>query len=254
MTCFRALLFALGVVLSGLGCTRPIVTDMTLMAAKSVTDIHYNQVMYNLAVVHEDKYLVPSQVKFEKGLVQASDQISPSLKISWPPFLYATKEGTLGGSRQVIDNWSIIPLDKKEIRRVAGWYQWAHLRRVGGSSATQPSVSVASSESASIRTAAERLQVLTPQQYKAINELIQKEKLPPVDAAADSNPDLPNKNWYGVGDKPPSNARYIGRYRDTYTWVTDDHMADLAKFTLKILDEIEPAPGFGGSGPGLNPQ
>jgi hypothetical protein len=42
-------------------------------------------------------------------------------------------------------------------------------------------------------------------------------------------------NWFGLG-KPPKNACYVGRCRDTCVWVTSDHLSDLTKFTLAILD------------------
>lgn len=44
--------------------------------------------------------------------------------------------------------------------------------------------------------------------------------------------------WFCTGSKRdvPKNACFVGTSCDTYVWVTAEHMADLANFTLAILD------------------
>lgn len=46
--------------------------------------------------------------------------------------------------------------------------------------------------------------------------------------------------WFEKGrrDDVPRNARFVGRYRDRYVWVPDDHIEELTRFTLNILSIV----------------
>lgn len=63
--------------------------------------------------------------------------------------------------------------------------------------------------------------------------------------------DLPI-GWFGLGSKHdvPKNARFVGRCKDRYAWVTPEGMEGLSQFTLAILTvtKLDPGEERGGSG------
>jgi hypothetical protein len=58
-----------------------------------------------------------------------------------------------------------------------------------------------------------------------------------VDDVKDQYKNIPT-DWFGWGKKRdvPKNACFVGRYGNCYTWVCPDHRADLAEFTLTVLN------------------
>lgn len=236
------------------GCTSTVARKEAVGSARTVADIFYQQVMYNLAVVQREQWAVPSHVKIEKGLVQVSDQVSPALKLSWPTNVKATRELTMGGSRQLIDNWSIIPVQGKELRRLQGWYQWAYLQH--GSPTLQQEEPTKEGKRKQIESHLQMLRI--PSLAPATAAPSAPAPAPAADELKPVPPELlPQGRWYNVGTgRPPLSARYSGIYHDTCVWVDDAHMADLAKFTMLIQDEasVKPEERGGGAPAALNPQ
>lgn len=228
--------FALGVrlVLSTLllavcstGCTYHQLRKNTANQALTISELHQQQVLDNVALFVNNKDALPFFALPTQGTSEINDKgaITPLLtwsRITTAPlvgdFLFNTAQTTMTAERAAKQNWTLNPINdprKLELMRCA--YQRAIGSCCGGM------------ESGSCPNCSERFNLY----YTG-----RKDKVPAttnVTAECLSNTCC----WFRVGSKhdiPTDCCNFVGKYCDTYVWVPKGGRDTLSKLTLVILD------------------
>jgi hypothetical protein len=197
------------------GCaTHRLLKKNTVAVNATLSDIYYEQVLNNVARFEANPASMPSFAMVTAGTVNIQDQNSAGISPTYSPTLTRAMQG--GGalpilsllfqtntSRSVTENWSTTPVtDSDNIRRMRCAFE----------------LLVGSEES-------------DCDKCKARLEGFFLGGTESFDCA------LP-RGWYHVGCKHdvPDNACHVGRYCDTYVWVTPDGMDGLSRFTITVMD------------------
>jgi hypothetical protein len=188
----------------------------TVRTTNTLTDLHYQQVLDNVARFHDDPDTVPSYAVATAGTVSIADTKGAGVSPTYAPTLPFASQG--GGAlpiltllfpfsvqRAVTENWSLTPItDADNLRRLRCAYRLLVMGEA------------------------------TPNReycHKQMKEFFAGEEA----ALADY---FPPRGWYQVGRKHdvPKGACYVGHHGCTYAWVTPEGRNDLAVFTMGALD------------------
>lgn len=115
------LLLLLAVIASG-GCTHSQLLRSTLNQARTITDIEYDQVLTNLAMVQANPDVLPCFAVVGTGGTGVTDQATANTELEWDPATLARKLFGLNASRQVEEQWTLAPVvnpDKLRALRAA---------------------------------------------------------------------------------------------------------------------------------------
>jgi len=180
----------------------------------TLTDLNYQQVLDNVALFTANPDALPALGVFNAGTVTVQDQGSFTASAQYSPTLTFAQQGGggfilmllpgLAAQRQVTENWSMVPVTNSD-----------HLRR--------------------LRCAFQLLvDAEDGNRCDACREQLQT-------FFAGETPDLDcvlPRGWYHTGGKKdvPKHACFVGRYCETYVWVTPEGRDGLTRFTLAVLD------------------
>lgn len=185
------------------GCTHQQLRNTTRHVEGTLTDLHYQQVLDNLALFVANPAALPYYAVISSGVVQVSDAGTLAYQFNNNPFGSPTGVPNnlfgLGGGRTVSAQWSLTPVHdpaKLAIMRCA--YQMA----VGAPLAPCDDCE-------------KKVRTFFDKDYGGIPQ-----------------------GWFHAGGKRdvPDCAGHVGRYCDTYVWVTPEGYDALTKFALGILD------------------
>jgi hypothetical protein len=127
----RELWFAVGaLVLMALpGCTSLRLQHSIASQAKTLTDLHYQQVLNNLAMFSVNPYLLPAHVTVRDGSAQIQDfgSLGAMAALGWTDKAHAwTGTPSVSASRTVVEQWGVSPVaDGLELRILQIAYQRA---------------------------------------------------------------------------------------------------------------------------------
>src|SRR5262249_51920048 len=131
----RTRLFSLLVLLLG-GCqTHLCLRENTACTAATLTDLNYQQVLDNLAMLVANPSALPSLAVINAGTVTVADQKTANANATYAPTLTFEQQAGSGlpilsllfspsASRNVTENWSLVPVtDVDNLRRIRCAYQ-----------------------------------------------------------------------------------------------------------------------------------
>src|SRR5215471_16300200 len=131
----RTRLFSLLVLLLG-GCqTHLCLRDNTACTAATLTDLNYQQVLDNLAMLVANPSALPSIAVINAGTVTVADQKAANVNATYAPTITFEQQAGSGlpilsllfnpsASRNVTENWSLIPVtDIDNLRRIRCAFQ-----------------------------------------------------------------------------------------------------------------------------------
>jgi hypothetical protein len=211
----RTMLLALLPVLSGCA-THASLRDNTARTAATLTDLNYQQVLDNLAMLVANPSALPSIAVINAGTVTVADQKAANVNATYAPTITFEQQAGSGlpilsllfnpsASRNVTENWSLLPVtDVDNLRRIRCAYQ---LLVLGGGETTD----------------CDRCAELLRRFY--LGETDRMDCVIPA-------------GWYRTGCRKdvPRNACHVGHYCDTYVWVMPDGLEGLTRFTMTVLD------------------
>jgi hypothetical protein len=212
----RTQLFLLLVLLLG-GCqTHLCLRDNTACTVVTLTDLNYQQVLDNLAMLVANPSALPSLAVINAGTVTVADQKTANVSATYAPTVTFSQQAGSGfpilsllfspsASRNVTENWSLVPVtDVDNLRRIRCAYELVVL---GGGETTD---------------------------CDRCAELLQRFYLGETDCMDCVIP----TGWYRSGCKRdvPQKACHVGHYGGTYVWVMPDGLEGLTRFTMTVID------------------
>lgn len=107
------------------GCTHRALRSQTLQTASTLSELQYQMVLDNLAMLSSNPNLLPWHVKLDDGSVQVSDELHAEFRGGWVSEALMG-EARLEPERQVTLQWDVVPVtDPKELRDLQAAYQKA---------------------------------------------------------------------------------------------------------------------------------
>ena len=180
---------------AGSGCTHWQLKHNTVMQANTITDIHYKQVLNNLAAIESNPHGLPHFAVVGAGGTLVVDGANVNFGLSWDNTTLIGQALDLGGSRTFEDGWTVAPIvDPDKLRAMRAAYQ---ITAQG--------------------------QVCDPRGYELLQTYL-----------GTSYTDLLCPGWYGVGrkcDVPWCDASYVAHCGDTYVWVTPEGLNGLSQLS-----------------------
>ncbi len=196
------------------GCTHISLRNNTVKTTGTIADLHFQQVLNNVALFVDDPAGLPSLGVVNAGTVSVQDQNAGDMTAVYSPTLSPAQQG--GGAlpilslyfhpsfqRQITENWGVVPVtDAPSLRRLRCAYQ---LLVLGDE----------------VHGCDDCIGLLLKYFGKHFDWECQ----------------IP-RGWYQVGKKHdvPKGACYTACHCDTYVWVMPDGMDGFAHFTLTVLD------------------
>jgi hypothetical protein len=190
------------------GCTIASLERRTLNQNGTTSDIRYQEVMDNLAMVAHEPSKLPSYSSIYSGTISVQDQ-GGLISTTTLPFGAGSQAINPSANRQALHNWALDPITAPEkMEAIGAACQWAIFGedRLTG---------------------------------EAKDLLIHPENAPPSSnrhfGVADKLAELP-KGWLCVGARKdvPACARYSSHCGDTWVWVLPENMGSLSAFTLVV--------------------
>lgn len=89
------------------GCATTALRESTLEQSRTLTDIHYQMVLDNLAMLKERNGALPWGVRVSQGSTTISDEVSGGIFFSWPPDSHSL---SVTPSRQWQVGWTLTPV------------------------------------------------------------------------------------------------------------------------------------------------
>ncbi len=219
---FRLLLLAL-LLLLGSGCkTHLSLRKHTLQTASTIADLHYQQVLDNVARFTSNPSSIPSVAIVNNGAVSVMDQSTLGGASTYAPTI--TGADQIGGfpilslffnpnvARGVTENWTLDPVtDSGRLRRLRTAFQYI----VTGEFGPNDSGSDDGSDDGRLGGLAEPLNIETDAQLE--------QALP--------------RDWFcsGCYKDVPKDACCVGSYRERYVWVMPWGMEGLSRFTMTTM-------------------
>ena len=206
----------IGLLFSVSSCVHTSLQNNTARTTNTLADLHFQQVLDNVARFTDNPDTVPSFAVASAGTVSVSDQAGAGVSPTYSPTLSAAQQGNgalpilsmlflLNGQRTLAENWSLTPITDADNLR--------HLR------------------------CAFRLLIMGK---AAPNYDFCRDQMKGFFDGEEANlaDTFPPRGWFGTGAKAavPKNACYIGHHGDTYVWVTPDGMNGLSVFAMGTLD------------------
>jgi hypothetical protein len=205
------------VLLASPGCrTHLNLRENTVRTVSTLTELNYQQVLDNVALMTANAASMPSIVVVNSGTVTVADQATFAANTNDAPTLNRVMQAGSGlpvlsvllnpsASRTLTENWSVTPVtDIDNLRRIRCALQLLVLR--GGQT-----------------TDCERCHELLDDFY--LGETDRLECRIPL-------------GWYRVGCKRdvPADACYVAHRGDLYVWVGPEGVEGLTRFTMTIID------------------
>ena len=181
------------------GCTHVQLARNTVTQANSHTDIHYRQVLNNLAAFECNPNVLPHFSVIGTGGTQVTDIANSNLGLAWDARSFIGSTLGFGGEREMEDGWTLAPVvNPDKLRAIRCAYQLT----TRGETTDQAGYALLK-------------RFLTPD-YMAMIE----------------------PGWYRAGCKQdvPKHACYIAHCGDRYVWVTADGLEGLSRMTLVVLN------------------
>jgi hypothetical protein len=192
------------------GCTMTSLERHTVAQIDTTTDLRYQEIVNNLAMIAADPSTLPTYSSIFSGTIFVQDTGQVISTTTWP---FAAKLGADATNpslnRQASQNWTLDPVmvpEKLEAMRAA--CQWA----IGGRASVHP-------DSLSLLDRPEQWP-RGPNRHFGVSDKLN---------------ELP-VGWLDIGaaSDVPKHARYKSHCGNTWVWVTSDGMNGLADFTLII--------------------
>jgi hypothetical protein len=210
----RLLLLVISPLLAGCA-THCSLRDNTLHTSATLTDLNYQQVLNNVALIVARPSALPSLAVINAGTVTVADQKTVNASTTYVPTETFAQQAGSGlpilsllfnpsGSRNVTENWSLVPVtDIDNLRRIRCAFQLVVL---GGET-----------------TDCDRCLELLRRFY--LGETDRMDCMLPT-------------GWFHTGCRKdvPKDACYVAHYHDTYVWVMPDGLEGLARFTMTVID------------------
>lgn len=222
-----SLLVLLFAVVGSTGCTYHQLRKNTANQAFTVSELHQQQVLDNVAMFVNNKDALPFFALPKQGTSEVNDKGAITPLLTWSrlttaplagSFLFNTAQTTMTAERATKQNWTLDPINdprKLELMRCA--YQRAIGSCCGGS------------DTESCPNCSERFnRFYTGSKGKA-----------PDGSNVTADCLLNTCCWFRVGTKhdvPKDCCNFVGKYCDTYVWVPHSGRDTLSKLTLVILD------------------
>jgi hypothetical protein len=198
------------------GCqTHLALRDDTVCTSATLTDLNYQQVLNNVALIVNQPSALPSFAVINSGTVTVADQKTINGSAAYAPTLtFAQQNGgqpilnllaNPSSQRNVTENWSLLPVtDIDNLRRIRCAFQ---LLVLDGGETTN---------------------------FYQCQDLLKQFYLGETDRMDCVLP----KGWYHTGCKQdvPKNACYSAHYGNTYVWVTSEGIEGLTLFTMTVID------------------
>jgi hypothetical protein len=212
----RSLLLLLAVLPLLGGCaTHGSLRDNTVRTVATLTDLNYQMVLDNVAMIIAHPSAMPSFAVINAGTVTVMDVKSVSANATYAPTLaFAQQQGAglpilsllfnPSSARNVTENWSLAPVtDMDNLRRIRCAFQLVVLGRE-----TTDCDSCLDSLKRFYLGETERMDCVLP------------------------------TGWFHAGCKKdvPRDACYVAHYCDAYVWVTPDGLEGLTRFTMTVID------------------
>lgn len=206
----RPILLILGILVATSGCQHIQLREHTVRQASTLTDLQYQVVLDNLAMLYSNHemmpyYLNPSaglsniQITGQASVVPGWDLLSSAGKVfSWH---FDKVTSTFTGTDQMVEQWNTTPATNPEELILM---RCVYLKALG--------IPCEDPECEKRLTA-----------FYAHDPAILKNVVP---------------GWFGAGKKKdvPIGASHVGHYGHCYVWVNCDEIEGLTKLTLAILD------------------
>src|SRR4051794_193336 len=192
------LVLLLAVTASG-GCTHSQLRRSTLNQARTITEIEYDQVLTNLAMVQANPDMLPYFAVVGTGGTGVTDQATVNTELEWDPTTLARKLLGLNASRQVEEQWTLAPVvNPDKLRALHAAYQL----------------------------------VLCGKATDAEADKLLKAFL------GDDYTDWLRQGWLHTGSKKdvPKDACFVGRYGHCAVWVTAEGIDGLTRLTIATLN------------------
>lgn len=210
-------LFLLAVLVTTSGCqTHRNLQKNTIRTTNTLTEINYQQVLNNIALMSANASAMPSISVINSGTVTVADQKAVNGNANAAPTLTFGQQAGSGLpiltllfnpslSRTLTENWSMAPVtDVDNLRRIRCALQYLVL--AGGQTSD-----------------CDRCRDLLDRFYEG--------EMDHIDCV------IP-LGWYHTGCKRdvPKNACYVGHYGDVYVWVCPDGVEGLTRMTMTVID------------------
>jgi hypothetical protein len=198
------------------GCaTHRSLRENTVQASATLTELNYQQILNNVALIAAHPSALPSLAVVNSGTVTVVDQKAVNANATYAPTLNFAQQAGSGlpilsllfnpsGSRNVTENWSLVPVtDIDNLRRIRCAFQLVVL---GGETTD----------------------------CDDCLELLRRFYLGETDRMDCILP----TGWFHTGCKKdvPKDACYVGCHGHTYVWVMPDGLEGLTRFTMTVTD------------------
>ncbi len=119
-------MYAVAIVLSvSAGCTATRLGQRTMNQGKTLPELHYQQVLDNLAMFADNPSALPWHVNFREGTTQITDSASAGAAVDLGPPSNTLPQ--IFGSRTVVVQWGMTPvIERTELRLLRIAYRRAH--------------------------------------------------------------------------------------------------------------------------------
>jgi hypothetical protein len=202
--CYLFLALAIG---PTAGCTHLQLSRSTTQQAHTISDIHYEEVLSNLASYECNPNVLPHFAIVGAGGTLVHDEATANMELEWNAGSLARKLFGLSGTRQVEEQWTMAPVvNPDKLRAIRSVYQLAT-----------------------------RGENYDPAGDKLLISFLGENYSTWID-----------QGWYGSGCKcnVPKNACYVSHCGDRYVWVTADGIEPMSRLTLAVLNiaTLDPSP------------
>lgn len=181
------------------GCTHCQLSRSTVRQAGTITDLHYQQVLSNLASYHSNPDVLPHFAVVGTGGALVNDQGSVNVGLEWDARTIIRELLGVGATREVELQWTMAPVvNPDKLRAIRCLFQ---------------------------------LVVLGEATDREMDKLLK-------GFLGEGYLEWVQRGWYGVGGRwdVPHGACYISHCGNTYVWVMPDGLEALSRLTLVVLN------------------
>ena len=261
----------------GSGCQTTQLQQSTLHQAKSVTDLYYQQVLTNIAMLHGHPASLPYYSLPVSGQDVTQFSVSLSYTAGWDIITSATKlldrylldkqTAAVTGGDTNIQTWNTDPTnDPNKLLLMKYAYEVAfgnsahfgdlvkvldydfqlQQEKQGITNRLQKEKQAINNKTnndllIALQSDDEKVQKAANEKLnKAIQDYLERSKQPSITQFAVQYSTMLHSGWFGIGTRHdiPKEACYVGHCGNTYAWVLPGHEEELAEFTLVILDIV----------------
>jgi hypothetical protein len=196
---FASIIISLCFLLTASGCTHLQLSRSTVQQAGTITDLHYKQVLRNLASFHCNGDVLPTFAVVGTGGTSITDQGGANVELEWDTSTFIRKMLGLQLTREVQEQWTLAPVvNPDKLRAIKAVFQLSVYGQANDSEA----------------------------------DALLKSYL------GDQYMDWIMSGWHHCGAKRdvPRNVCYVASCGPCHVWVDGDGIEGLSRLTLIILD------------------